>query len=138
MVASSINSSREDGTPNRVVMKGKEGYLGDSLVYIQYLEDGWIKMSGENLERRYNQILISEFVLEPGKYTLTGLREQKNTIDLQLGLKEEAGFHSYFYQYNEDVSFSIEQMAEAALYVRVYPEIEEIDVKARPAVYRDD
>ena len=50
MVQYSIASAREDGTPNRVVMNGKPGYLGYSSVHLSYLKDGWISLVGDNVE----------------------------------------------------------------------------------------
>ena len=61
-----------------------------------------------------------------------------NTIALQLRVEDNTGYYHYYYQYNEDVSFIIERQVDATLHVRVYPEAEGIDVKARPAVYRDE
>ena len=48
------------------------------------------------------------------------------------------GEASVTYQYDDDVSFTIERAVDAALHVRVYPETEGIDAMARPAVYRDE
>ena len=139
MVAYSVASTREDGTPNRVVMIGKPGYLGYSSVHLSYLEDGWIKLIGDNTEKSDGWKLLSTFTLEPGMYTLTGMKGQdENTIALQLRIEDDTGYYQYFNQYDEDVIFTIERPVNAALHVRIYPEVEGIDVKARPAVYRDE
>jgi len=139
MVQYSIASAREDGAPNRVVMIGKSGYLGYSSVHLSYLEDGWISLVGDNVEESNGWKLLSEFTLEPGKYTLTGIKGQdEKAIALQLHIEDDTGFYKYFYEYDEDVRFSIERPSEAVLHVRVYPEVEGINVKARPAVYKDD
>ena len=72
-------------------------------------------------------------------YTLTGMKGQDpDTVALQLHIEDDTGVYHYLYQYNEDVSFTIERPVEAALHVRVYPEVEGINVKARPALYRDE
>ena len=139
MVQYSLASAREDGAPNRVVMNGKPGYLGDSAVRLSYLNDGWISFVGDNVEESNGWKLLSTFILEPGKYTLTGMKGQsENTVALQLRIEDETGFFRYIYQYDEDVRFTIEKLVDATLHVRVYPEVEGIDVKARPAVYRDE
>ena len=135
----SIASAREDGSPNLVIMNGKPGYLGYSSVHLSYLEGGWIRLVGDNVEESNGWRMLSKFVLEPGNYTLTGLKGIKeNTIALQLRVEDDTGYYHYFYQYDEDVSFTIERVAKAVFSVRVYPEIEGINVKARPAVYRDE
>ena len=132
-------SAREDGSPNRVIMNGKPGYLGYSSVHLFYFEDGWIKLVGDNVEEGNEWKLLSTFTLEPGTYTLTGMMGQdKNTIALQLRIEDDTGYYRYYYQYDEDVNFIIERPVDATLHVRVYPEVEGIDVKARPAVYRDE
>lgn len=139
MVQYSIDSAREDGTPNRVVMNGKPGYVGGSSVLLSYLKDGWISLIGDNVEGSNGWKLLSTFSLEPGMYTLTGIKGQdENTIALQLYIEDDTGFYRYIYQYDEDVSFTTERSADAVLHVMVYPKVEGIDVKARPAVYRDE
>lgn len=139
MVQYSIASSRENGTPNRVILNGKPGYIGPSSVYLSYLKDGWISLVGDNVEESNGWKLLSRFTLEPGRYTLTGLKGQdERTIALQLYIEDNTGYYKYSYQYDEDVAFTIERPMEAALHVRVYPEVEGINVKARPAVYKDD
>lgn len=139
MVQYSIASAREDGEPNRVVMNGRPGYLGYSSVHLSYLKDGWISLAGDNIEESNGWKLLSTFTLETGTYTLTGMKGQdENTIALQLHIEDDTGFYRYIYQYDEDVSFTIERQVDAALHVRVYPGAEGIDVNARPAVYRDE
>lgn len=139
MIEYSLASTREDGVPNRVIMNGKPGYLGYSSVHVSYLKDGWISLVGDNVEESNGWKLLSIFKLEPGTYTLTGMKGVKeNTIALQLRIEDDAGYYHYFYQYNEDVSFIIERPVEAALHIRVYPKAKGIEVKARPAVYRDE
>ena len=139
MVLYSIASAREDGAPNCVVMTGKPGYIGPSSVYLSYLKDGWINLTGDNDGENNGWKLLSTFTLEPGAYSLDGLKGQsENTIALQLRIEGEPGFYQYIYQCDENVRFTIERPVEAVLHVRVYPEVEGIDVKARPAVYRDE
>ena len=139
MIEYSLASAREDGTPNRVIMNGKPGYLGYSTVLLSYLKDGWIRVVGDNVEESNGWKILSTFTLEPGVYTLTGMKGQdEKTIALQLHIEDESGLYRYIYQYDADVSFTIEKAVDAVLHVRVFPETEGIDVKARPAVYKDD
>lgn len=139
MVQYSIASARDDGTPNRVVMNGKEGMLGYSYVKLQYLEDGWIRLSGNNSDDINGWKLLSTFTLEPSTYTLTGMQGQKeNTVALQLRIEDDTGFHRYLYQYDEDVQFTVDREVEATLHARLYPNVGRINIKARPAVYRDE
>jgi hypothetical protein len=120
-------------------MNGKPGYLGYSTVLLSYLKDGWIRVVGDNVEESNGWKILSTFTLEPGVYTLTGMKGQdEKTIALQLHIEDETGLYRYIYQYDADVSFTIEKAVDAVLHVRVFPETEGIDVKARPAVYKDD
>lgn len=139
MVEFATASSREDGAPNRVVMNGKDGYLGYSSVRLSYLKDGWISLEGDNEEESSGWKLISTFTLEPGTYTLTGVKgQEEDTVALQLHIEDETGFYRYLYQYDEDVTFIVERSVEATLHVRVYPETVGVNIPARPAVYRDE
>ncbi len=139
MVAYSIASAREDGTANRVIMNGKPGYIGYSAVYLTYLEDGWIRLSGDNVEENNSWKLISSFELEPGTYTFTGMTGiGKETVALQLRIEDDTGSCHYHYQYDSDVFFDVERQADVTLRVRVYPNVEDVDILARPAVYRDE
>lgn len=139
MVQYNLASAREDGTPNRVVLIGEPGFVGKSRVYLKYLEDGLIILSGDNLQEDFGWKYLSSFELEPGTYTLTGMTDvPESVIAIQLRISEEAGFYRYIYQYDENVTFTIDRLSEATLHIMVYPEVEGIDIVARPAVYRDD
>lgn len=59
MVTYSIASAREDGAANRVVLNGKAGYIGYSTVYLKYLADGWIRLTGDNVEESNGWKLLS-------------------------------------------------------------------------------
>ena len=139
MVQYSIASARKDGEPNRVIMNGNPGYIGYSTAHLSYLKDGWISLVGDNIDESNNWKLLSTFTLEPGTYSLTGMKGQEaNTISLQLRVEDDTGFYRYIYQYDEDMVFTIERSVKATLHVRIYPKVEGIDVKARPAVYKDE
>lgn len=140
MIVYSAASKRvSDGAQNLVIMNGKAGYLGYSKVYLKYLEDGWISLTGDNSRANNAWKQLSVFSLEPGKYTLTGLKNVGvNKVALQLYIKDDTGVNRYIYQWDEDVTFKVESNAKATLHVRVFPHVENIDIKARPAVYRDE
>lgn len=132
-------SSREDGTPNCVVMLGKPGYLGYTSVYLEYLENGWIRVFGNNTDIIIGQRMIAKLSLDPGQYTLTGLKGQlKDTIDFQFRIEDSDGFYYYLYQYDEDVSFEVDKPSECVLHIRVHPNVEDINIMLMPAVYKDD
>ena len=135
---SKATSRAVDGAENHVVMNGIPGYFGVS-VYLKYLEDGYIQLTGDNIDGERGWKLLSKFTLEPGVYTLTGMiGVPENTIALQLRISDDTSFYQYLYQYDEDVNFRVERVSEATLHIMVYPDAKEIDVKARPAVYRDE
>lgn len=137
--AAAVSARESDGAENLVVMNGKPGYLGSSNVYLRYLNDGWISLSGDNTEDSNGWKLVAEFELEPGSYTFTGLKgAAADTIALQLHISDDTGFYRYIYQWDEDVRFTIGQSTMAVLHVRVYPNTEDIRMTARPAVYRDE
>ena len=46
-------------------MNGKTGYLGYSSVRLSYLKDGWINLTGDNIEASNGWKLLSTFKLEP-------------------------------------------------------------------------
>lgn len=134
-------SSREsDGAENCVVMKGDSGYIGASFVYAKYLEDGYIKISGNNAEDRNGWKVISEWSMEKGKYTLCGLDNlDKETLELQLSVwNDQRQSYDYYCQFNEEVSFEIAETTRVKLMLHVYPNATNINVIARPAVYQDE
>ena len=139
MVQYSLTSAREDGAENLVIMEGSSGSVGQTYVYLKYLEDGYIQIYGDNSFDINGWKRLSEFRLSPGSYTLTGLRgSTEKTVVLQLRISDDSGFYQYLNQWNEDVCFTIESEMRADLHVRVYPFVENIDFKARPAVYKDE
>lgn len=138
MVSYSIASARlSDGSENRVIMNGVSGYIG-ATAFLKYMEDEYIRITGDNPEEGRAWKLLSQFALEPGEYTLTGMKEGEQKVALQLYISDDTGFYQYFYQWNEDVRVSVEREAKATLHVMLYPNAEQIDVVARPAVYRDE
>ena len=126
-----------DGAVNLVVMSGAPGYVDRSGVYLQYLQDGFIRIKGSNESESSRWKKIGELTLEPGTYTLTGLSGcEESTAELQLTVINAEGKKTYYRQFDADVTFELSVGSEAALHVRVYPHTE-IDVVARPAIYKE-
>ena len=140
LVGYSIASSREsDGAQNRVILNGNEGAVGETNIYLRYERDGYIRLTGDNYTENDGWKLLSQFALEPGAYTLTGMREAtENTVALQLRISDETGYIKYIYQWDQDVRFSIARESSINLHVRVYPFVEMLDTTSRPAVYQDE
>lgn len=138
MVSYALASARStDGAENRVVLNGISGFFGYT-VHLKYLEDGYISLLGNNAEESSGWKLLSRFTLEPGTYTLTGMKGvTKDTIALQLHVIDDNGSYRYIYQFDEDVKFKVDRQSKATLHVMVYPFAEDIDVVARPAVYKE-
>lgn len=140
MLSYSIASAREsDGAKNIIIMNGNSGYIGESNVYLKYLDDGYISIKGFNSETINGWCkLLSTFEIEPGNYTLTGIKTERETVALQLHIFNDTGIDRYLFQNDQDVGFIVEETAVATLQVRVYPLIENLDLIARPAVYKDE
>lgn len=126
-----------DGAQNLVLMKGASCYIRFSHVYLKYDYDGYIIVSGRNDTENYQWEKIADLDLLPGTYTFTGLSiDTDDVIDLQLDYREGDSF-VWFFQTNDDIHFTIEEEKKAEIYVRVHP-YAEVNVVARPAIYKDD
>ena len=138
MIAASYASSRIiDGVPNEVLMYGNSGFVGNSRIYVHYLSDGYISISGYSRSENYQWKKISDFILKPGTYSFTGLSGvDPETVQLQLDYPEGDSFKWYFL-WNEDIQFTIDETKEVELFIRVVPGVS-VNTVARPAVYRDE
>ncbi len=139
MVSYAIASSREsDGAENLVVMDGRSGFVGSSRIQLKYLEHGYISVNGINTEETGQWKQIAVFYLDPGKYTLTGLKESsQDVVALRLHLKDSEGAVTNYWQFDEDVQFKVAERCKAILSIRVN-QYAEVDAIAQPAVYRDE
>ena len=63
MVQYSKVSARDDGAENLVVLEGNSGSIGLTYVYLKYLEDGYIQISGTNPFDSNGWKRLSEFHL---------------------------------------------------------------------------
>lgn len=140
MVAYAEASYREsDGAENLFIMDGKPGYLGESGVYLEYKKGGYIHLSGDNKNATNSWKKISEFKIEPGTYTLTGMSGvAENSIALQFRISDDSGWHQTFFQWNEDVQVTVDRELTATLHIIVYPNVNGIDTVARPGLYKDE
>lgn len=137
MLAGAAASSREiDGAKNLVIMNGDSGYIGSSKVILKYIGEGYIKFIGRNDTPLGQWKTLSEFQLDAGTYTLSGLSVDDGSIKLRLARKTEDDVETIAIQYNDEVIFSIEKSTTVILQVRVSPG-ETIDTIARPAIYED-
>ncbi len=137
MVSGTIASSREsDGAQNLIIMDGNSGFVGASSVLLDYLSNGYVSIKGENDTEQLQWKKISEFEINPGIYTLTGLSVEENTIELRLVAEQASGEPVYCYQHSEDVLFEILEPGIARLHFRIYPDAV-INTIARPAIYEE-
>lgn len=138
MVRYAANSAREsDGAPNLVILNGVEGFVADTNIFVKYMNDGYIKISGINPYGKSLWKKLSTTKLQKGTYTLTGLKGIKEeTIELQLGIETGTNYLKYYSQCDENVTFSIDQDRVTFLCIRVYP-YAEVNTIARPAIYME-
>lgn len=131
-------SSREtDGAVNLVVMNGDSGYIDRSDVYLKYLSNGFISIIGINDNENSYWKRISEFELDQGRYTLTGLSGNKEkTVELQLTVIDVVGNKKYYRQFDTAITVETDNRCNVILYVHVYP-YTEINAIARPAIYEE-
>lgn len=98
------NLDRADGAKNLLVLNGRSGFAGDSDVFVSFLPDGCIRISGSSDKRAW--LLIGELTLSPGTYTFSGL---SGTEDKTFAIELE--------YYNE----------EAKKFIRLTPDVGPID-----------
>jgi hypothetical protein len=139
MISCVLASAREsDGAENLVIMDGRSGNVGSSSIQLKYLDSGYISIIGKNIDDTGQWKQIAEFVLEPGTYTLTGLEGSSQTIvAIRLHLEDSEGAVANYWQYDEDIQFSITNTSKATLSIRVNQHAE-VNAVARPAVYKDE
>ncbi len=138
MVGFARASYREtDGAVNLVVMNGDSGYIDRSDVYLKYLNNGFVSIIGTNDNDNSYWKRISEFELDQGKYSLTGLSGNKEkTVELQLTVIDAVGDKKYYRQFDTDITVKIHDRCNVILYVHVYP-YTDINAIARPAIYEE-
>lgn len=124
---------REDGTKNLLVLNGKSGYAWDTDVYVEYLNDGSIRIAGQSDKRFWWP--IGELTLEPGAYSFSGLSGvDKDTVGLTL----ETDNHRFMPDVGpiDEVRFTLEETTKLKVYVSVYDGCD-CDVIATPVIYKE-
>ena len=124
---------REDGIKNLLVLNGKNGYAWNTDVYVEYLNDGSIRITGTSDKRSWWP--IGEISLEPGVYSFSGLSGvEKNTVGLEL----ETDNHRFAPDVGpvDEVKFTLDETTKLKVYVSVYDGCD-CDVIATPVIYKE-
>lgn len=133
MVRYAAMYDREDGTRNLLLLNGKNGYAWDTDVYVEYLNDGSIRIAGESDKRSWWP--IGKVTLEPGMYSFSGLSGvNKDTV----GLEIETNNQRFTPDVGpvDEVKFTLDQATELMVYVSVYDGCD-CDVVATPVIYKE-
>ena len=131
---------REDGIKNLLVLNGKNGYAWNTDVYVEYLNDGSINISGvADIQSWWP---IADITLESGHYFASGLED---TTDGLLGI-ELAYYNKNSKKYevlcpdigiNPTVEFELSETTPIRAYVRVYPGFHS-ECIATPVIYKEE
>lgn len=131
---------REDGTKNLLVLNGKNGFAWDTDVYVKYLDNGSINISGvADIQSWWP---IADITLESGHYFASGLED---TTDGLLGI-ELAYYNKNSKKYevlcpdigiNPTVEFELSETTPIRAYVRVYPGFHS-ECIATPVIYKEE
>ncbi len=128
-----------DHAQNLLIMDGDSGYVGTSKVYVKYLQDGIVQISGINNTDEYQWKRIATFWIDRGSYTFTGLLEGKtDEIELQLDYRndDDTGYE-WFFLSTKDIHIDVNETKKVEVFVRVGPNIE-VSLLARPALYKEN
>ena len=124
---------REDGAKNLLVLNGKNGYAWNTDVYVEYLNDGRIRIKGTSDKRSWCP--IGKVTLEPGVYSFSGLSGvEKNTVGLELETNNQRFMPDVGPV--DEVRFTLEETTKLMVYVSVYDGCD-CDVVATPAIYKE-
>lgn len=124
---------REDGVKNLLVLDGKNGNVWNTNVYVEFLQDGSIRIKGTADKTSWWP--IGKISLEPGRYSFSGLSGvEKNTVGLELETNNQR-FAPDVGPIDE-VRFTIKETTKLMIYVIVYNGCE-CDVVARPVIYKE-
>ncbi len=141
MVDGSIRSAREtDGAVNHIILDGKSGYIGNSHVYLRYLDDGFISLIGKNETGHAQWKQLCEIKLGQGTYTFTGsIENDDNSVGLRLAKVDEEGVTTLAWLYHDNIMFTLDEDSIVRIHVMILSDIE-VEAIARPAIFeeRDD
>ena len=131
---------REDGIKNLLVLNGKNGYAWNTDVYVEYLNDGSINISGvADIQSWWP---IADITLESGHYFASGLEDTTGGL---LGI-ELAYYNKNSKKYevlcpdigvNPSVEFELCETTLIRAYVRVYPGFH-AECTATPVIYKEE
>ena len=134
------NGDGDDGTKNLLVLDGKSGYVGDIDVYVGYLSDGSISISGISDKRSWKR--LADLTLSLGTYSFSGLTgTEPDTIAIELEYYDEE--QDSYIRFTPDVGpidearFALDRETKLRAYVGVYPGAKG-DYVAFPVIYRED
>lgn len=133
MVRCAAIYDRDDGTKNLLVLNGKDGFAWDTDVYVEYLNDGSIRIAGKSDKRSWWK--IGEVILSPGTYSFSGLSGvEEDTVGLEL----ETDNHRFAPDVGpvDEVKFTLEETTKLIVYVSVYDGCD-CDVVATPVIYKE-
>ena len=131
---------REDGSENLLVLNGKNGYAWNTDVYVEYLNDGSINISGVSDIQSWWP--IADIALESGHYSASGLEDTTGGL---LGI-ELSYYNKYSKKYevlcpdigmNPTVEFELSETTPIRAYVRVYPGFH-AECTATPFIYKEE
>lgn len=132
------NNDLSDGTKNLLVLNEWPGYAGDSDVFVNYLPDGSISISGKSDIRTWKR--IGNLTLGPGTYSFSGLNgTEPKTIALELEHYSEK--HKNFVRLTPDIGpieeavFTLAEETKIRAYVGIYPGASGT-YTARPVIYQ--
>ena len=133
MVKCAALYNREDGSENLLVLNGKNGFAWNTDVYVEYLNDGRIKISGQSDKRSWWP--IGEVSLKPGVYSFSGLSGVDNDT---VGLTLETNNQRFTPDVGpiDEVRFTLEENTKLKVYVSVYDGCD-CDVIATPVIYKE-
>ena len=115
-----VSARKSDGAQNLVILDGRSGYIGSSIIQLKYLDGEYVSIIGKNTDETSHWKKIAEFELKPGTYTLTGLEgSSQEEVALRLHLEDSEGTVTNYWQYDEDIQFSITNICKATLSIRV-------------------
>lgn len=133
-------NDRKDGTENLLVLNGQSGYVSGTNIYIGYLENGKIAISGSSDIRTWKP--IGKITLDPGSYSFSGFSgTDEKTIGIELeyldtetdkyqSLTPDLGPIEKFY-------FELKEKKTVQAYVGIYPGANG-DYFASPVIYKEE
>lgn len=136
MVRIAALHDREDGTKNLLVLNGKNGYASDTDVYVRYLDDGGICVSGFARGKVWKR--IADLKLDSGVYEAKNLISRiDNSVKLYVAPYDDDKA-DYILQYIKPMEQIIVELPKTTK-VRVYLSVESGttgSTKLMPVIYK--